>query len=248
MYQKNITVHIKQLVRGIFSSFERCRFTRPDSNPGLALRTPIKYTIHKFGGDMSESPYDYENRASIHPISWQDFHGLCKGLAIAVSRFQPEIILPIGRAGYYSGTLIAHMLQIELYPVRLSRRVKDVVIYQSPQWFVEPPPAVKGQRVLIVDEICSTGETIAVVKEKVEAMRAQAVKSAVLYAHTKGASVPDYIGLITDELLLNPWDREILRDGAFQFHPEYVEALTQQGLEADASLLIDAPTMEIAKG
>jgi hypothetical protein len=196
---------------------------------------------------MSENPYDYENRAGVLPVSWQDFHGLCKGLAVAVSRYRPEIILPIGRAGYYPGTLIAHMLQVELYPVRLSRRVKDVVTTQSPRWFVEPPTAVGGQRVLIVDEICSTGETIALVGQKVEAMGALAVKSAVLYAHTKGASVPDYIGLITDELLLNPWDREILRDGTFQFHPEYVEALAQQGLKADASLLIDAPVIEIAK-
>jgi hypoxanthine phosphoribosyltransferase len=197
---------------------------------------------------MSENPYDYENRAGIHPISWRDFHGLCKGLALAVSCFQPEIILPIGRAGYYPGTLIAHMLQVELYPVRLSRRIKDVVTYQSPQWFVEPPMAVKDQRVLIVDEICSTGETIAVAKKKVEAMGALAVKSAVLYAHTKSASVADYIGLITDELLLNPWDREILRNGTFQFHPEYVKALAEQGLKANASLLIDAPVVEIAKG
>jgi hypoxanthine phosphoribosyltransferase len=204
--------------------------------------------MHKSGGGMLENPYDYENRVGIRPISWRDFHGLCKGLAVAVSRFQPEIILPIGRAGYYPGTLIAHMLQVELYPVRLSRRVKDVVTTQSPQWFVEPPAAVKGQRVLIVDEICSTGETIAAVKNKVEAMEALAVKSAVLYAHTKSVSVPDYIGLISDELLLNPWDREILRDGTFQFHPEYVEALAQQGLKADASLLIDAPVIEIAKG
>lgn len=197
---------------------------------------------------MAENPYDYENRAGVRPISWRDFHGLCKGLAVAASHFQPGIILPIGRAGYYPGTLIAHMLQVELYPVRLSRRVKDVVTYSSPHWFVEPPTAVKGQRVLIVDEICSTGETIAVVKNKVEAMGALAVKSAVLYAHTKGMSVPDYIGLTTDELLLNPWDREILRDGTFQFHPEYVEALAEQGLKADASLLIDAPVAEIAKG
>jgi len=197
---------------------------------------------------MSENPYDYENRTGIHPVSWRDFHGLCKGLAVAVSRFQPGIILPIGRAGYYPGTLIAHMLQVELYPVRLSRRVKDVVSYQNPQWFVEPPAAVRGQRVLIVDEICSTGETIIMVKEKVEAMDALATKSAVLYAHTKSTSVPDYIGLITDELLLNPWDREILKDGTFQFHPEYVEALAQQGLKADASLLVKAPLVEIAKG
>ncbi len=89
----------------------------------------------------ARNPYDYENRVGIRPISWEDFHGLCKGLAMAVALFQPEIILPIGRAGYYPGTLLAHMLQVELYPVRLSRRVRDVVTYASPQWLVEPPPA-----------------------------------------------------------------------------------------------------------
>lgn len=197
---------------------------------------------------MSKNPYDYENRTGIRPISWEDFHSLCKGLVVAISAFQPEIILPIGRAGYYPGTLIAHLLQTELYPVRLSRRVNDIVTHQSPQWLVEPPEAVKDRRVLIVDEICSTGETITLVIQKLTAMGARAVRSAVLYAHNKGASVPDYIGLITDSLLLNPWDREIWKDGNFQFHPEYVEALSQQGQSADASLLIKATPVKIAKG
>ena len=71
---------------------------------------------------------------------------------VAVSHFRPEIILPVGRGGYYPGTLIAHMLQVELYPVQLSRRVKDIVTYQNPQWLVEPPVAVRDRRVLIVDE------------------------------------------------------------------------------------------------
>jgi hypoxanthine phosphoribosyltransferase len=199
------------------------------------------------GGEMSENPYDYETRTGIHPISWEDFHGLCKGLVVAISRFRPDIILPIGRAGYYPGTLIAHMLQVELYPVRLSRRVRDIVTYQSPQWLLQPPEAVQNHRVLIVDEICSTGETITMAKQRVEAMGAQAVKSAVLCAHTRGAAVPDYVGLITDGLILNPWDREIFKDGTFRFHPEYAEALAQQGLKADASLLIDAPVTEVAK-
>jgi hypothetical protein len=54
--------------------------------------------------------------------------------------------------------------------------------------------------------------------------------------------------LISDALILNPWDREIWKDGLFQFHPEYVEALRQQGLEPDASFLVDAEAVEIAKG
>jgi hypoxanthine phosphoribosyltransferase len=196
---------------------------------------------------MSDQPYDYENRLDVRPVSWLDFHGLCKGLVLAVSAYRPEIILPVGRGGYYPGTLIAHLLQVEPYPVRLSRRVGDIVTYQRPRWLVEPPPAVRDRRVLIVDEICSTGETIMMVKDRVESMGARDVKSAVLYAHVKGAAVPDYIGLISDALILNPWDREVYREGAFHFHPEYAEALAQQGLEADPSLLIDAPMVGVAK-
>ncbi len=197
---------------------------------------------------MSQNPYDYSTRQGIHPISWQDMHAICKALALAVAPFQPEIILAVGRGGYYPGTLLAHLLQVELYPVRLSRRVNDVVMYQSPRWLVEPPPVVQGCRVLIVDEICSSGETIAMVKAKAETVGAASIRSAVLYAHTWGTAVPDYIGLITDELVLNPWDREIVREGRLQFNPEYVQALQQQGLDADASLLVGTPVVELAKG
>lgn len=196
---------------------------------------------------MSKNPYDYSTRKGIFPISWEDFHGICRALAKSVSSFQPEIILAVGRGGYYPGTLLAHMLQVELYPVRISRRIKDVVKFQTPQWLVEPPPLVKGERVLVVDEISSSGETISMVKEKAELLGAIEIRSAVLYAHTWGASVPDYIGLITDTLLLNPWDREILRDGEFQFNPEYVEALAQQEVKPDPSLLIQSQTFELAK-
>ena len=197
---------------------------------------------------MSSNPYDYVNRQGVQPISWEYFHGLCKGLVMAVAPFQPEIILPVGRGGYYPGTLMAHMLQAEVFPIRLSRRVFDIVTYPMPHWLLEPLPLVRDKRVLIVDEICSSGETIRLVKAKVDALGARAVRSAVLYAHTKGVNVPDYIGLISDALLLNPWDREIWQDGKFVFHPEYVQALEEQGWKADASLLIPAETIKPAKG
>ena len=200
------------------------------------------------GDKMSPNPYDYTTRKGIRPISWEDFHGICKAPALAVSRFGPEIILPIGRGGYYPGTLLSHLLQTEIYPVRISRRVNDVVKYKIPKWLIEPPAEVAGRKVLIVDEICSGGETILMVKEKVTELGASAIKSAVLDAHTRGSDVPDYIGLITDALVLNPWDREILRDGMFRIHPEYVEALGDQGLEAEPHLLIPATEIQLGKG
>lgn len=197
---------------------------------------------------MSQNSYDYSTRKGIHPISWEDFHGICKALALSVSQFQPEVILPIGRGGYYPGSLLAHLLQIEIYPVRVSRRIKDVVTYPEPQWISPPPAEIAGQRVLVVDEICDTGGTLGMVREKAVALGASRVRSAVLYSHTKAADIPDYIGIITDELLLNPWDREILKEGKFSFNPEYVQALVHQGLEPNPELLIPANIIRLAKG
>ena len=196
---------------------------------------------------MSQDSYDYSKRKGISPISWEDFHGICKALALAVAQFNPEVILPVGRGGYYPGTLIAHLLQAEIYPVRISRRVNDVVKFSEPQWIVPPPAEIAHHRVLIVDEICDSGETLLRVREKCLALGASQVKSAVLYSHTKAVNVPDYIGIVTDELLLNPWDREVLRDGKFHFTSEYVEALAHQGVEATSDLLIPAGFFQLAK-
>lgn len=193
-------------------------------------------------------PYDYSTRAGVRPISWDDFHGLVKALAVAVAPWRPEVVLPVLRGGAYPGALLAHILQVEVYPVRLTRRQDDVVVRESPLWLVEPPAAVAGRRVLVVDEMCSTGETLRLVRERALALGAAEARTATLYAHTWGADAVDYTGLITEELVLNPWDREIYRDGAFRFHPEYVGALAEQGLAAGPALLMAATPFVAAKG
>ena len=197
---------------------------------------------------MSDLSYDYSSRSGVRPISWDEFHGLVKALAVAVAPWRPEVVLPVLRGGAYAGTLLAHILQVEVYPVRLSRRPDDVVVRETPLWLVEPPAAVRGRRVLVVDEMCSSGQTLRMVKEQALALGAAEVRTATLYAHTWGADAVDYTGLITDELVMNPWDREVYRDGAFIFHPEYAAALAQQGVAADTLLLIPAPRLLAAKG
>ena len=181
-------------------------------------------------------------------VSWEDFHGICKGLAVAVSGFDPEIILGIARGGLYPATLLSHILRKELYPIRLTRRFEDIVKLNIPVWLIKPPEAVAGKRVLIVDEICDSGETINMAKQEVIELGSAEVKSAVMYSHTRGKGVPDYIGIVSDKLMLNPWDREILKGGKFMFHPEYVEALVNQGIIPDKSLLSGIEAINVAKG
>lgn len=197
---------------------------------------------------MMKTFEDYKNRKGILPVSWRDFHSLCKSIALAVSGYHPQIILAIARGGLYPGTLIAHFLQVELYPVRLTRRLNDIPTYKEPRWLIDPPDLVKNKKVLVVDEICSSGETIRMVKEKLSLLEAHAVKSAVLYSHRSGIATPEYIGIITDALILNPWDREILIKDKFDFHPEYRQALKLQNISFKSSLLIRTDQIKLAKG
>jgi len=196
---------------------------------------------------MSQPSYDYTQRGGVLPISWNDFHGLCKALAMGVQPWRPELILAIGRGGYYPGTLLAHMLRVDLFPVYLTRREQNQVVRERPLWIIEPPAAVRARRVLVVDEISSSGETVRLVRDRVLSLGATEARAAALYAHSWGVEMPDYIGLVSDALILNPWDREVLVEDGFEMHPEYREALDQQGISPDESLLIDGPMFALAK-
>ena len=131
--------------------------------------------------------------------------------------------------------------------MRFTRRLNDEVLHEEPQWLLEPPVLVQGKRILVVDEIVSSGKTLLGAKQEVEEMGAAVVQTAVLYAHSWGAEIPDYIGLISDALLLNPWDREVVVNGRLQFHPEYTKALAQQELKPEDALRIPATRFELAK-
>jgi hypoxanthine phosphoribosyltransferase len=191
--------------------------------------------------------YSYQNRKGVLPISWADFHGLCKGLAGAVYPYKPDIVIGIARGGLYPGTLISHILRKEFYPVRITRRLNDAVAYEHPQWLVKPPSIVRGQKILIVDEICDSGETIRLVKDELEKLQAKEMRAAVLYAHQKGVDVPDYIGIISNALILNPWDREIYQAEQFIIHPEYVHAFGENNLEIESSYLPNIAVLEPQK-
>ncbi len=163
-------------------------------------------------------------------VSWNDFHAICKGLALAIADYDPEVILGVARGGLYPGTLLAHMLQREFFPIRLTRRVNDLKLLEHPVWVIKPPVSIHRLRVLIADEFSGTGETLQMAREEVLKLGASQARSAVLYSQPAGQDIPDYIGVITDDLILNPWDLEILRYGEFIIHPEHEYALQRQGV------------------
>jgi hypoxanthine phosphoribosyltransferase len=81
------------------------------------------------------------------------------------------------------------------------------------------PPAVRGRRVLLVDETCDTGSTMRLALAAVVNAGATEVRTAV--AFKTGPFEVDYHALATESVIVLPWDREVLVDGELVPNPKY---------------------------
>ena len=173
--------------------------------------------------------YDYAHRQGVEEISWNRFAELSANLAEQLAATGVEVIVGTARAGLFPATAVACALRRELYPVRVTRRVNDEVTFKQPVWKVGVSPEVAGKIVAVVDEMADTGETLALVAEEVRKHGARQVITATLVSHSWATPKPDYAALVSDALVIFPWDKQVYLEGRWQLHPELEEALRLQG-------------------
>ena len=174
-------------------------------------------------------PYDYSHRTGILPLTWDDFARLAARLAELLEPFHPEIIVGLARAGLFPATAVACSLRCELYPARLTRRLNDQVITETPVWKVPISPAVSGKVVAVVDEISDSGQTLALAAAQAHELGARQVITASLVVHSWAAPAPQLTALLTDAFVIFPWDREVRVSGRWVPHPEVSAGLRAQG-------------------
>ena len=172
--------------------------------------------------------YDYAHRSGVESISWERFAALCGSLAEALASQGIDSIVGVARAGLLPATTVACALRCDLFPVRITRRAQDQVVHQRPVWKVDVSPEVSGRRVAVIDEIADTGETLHLLAQRVRELGAVEVHTAVLVSHSWADPPPDLSALVSDGLVLFPWDQRVLVDGRWQMHPELIRALALQ--------------------
>src|SRR5690606_13485078 len=118
-----------------------------------------------------------------------------------------DTIVGIARAGLLPATVLACSLRRELLPVRLSRREQDEVVTERPVWKVDLSPEVAGRRIAIVDEMADTGETLALASQRARELGAAEVLTVALISHSWADPAPEVSSLVTDALVVFPWDR-----------------------------------------
>ena len=172
--------------------------------------------------------YEYAHRSGVRYLSWEDFARLTTRLAELLEPCNPQVILGVARAGLFPATLVACSLRREFFPIRLSRRVDDLVTYDKPLWKIPVPPEVAGKIVVVVDEIADTGQTLSMVAACALELEASQVVTASLVSHSWAEPASQVTALVSDEFIVFPWDQRVLSNGRWVAHPEVEAGLNAQ--------------------
>ena len=141
-------------------------------------------------------------------VDWPFFGELCRALALHVGRtYDPELIVGIAKAGVIPAAIIATILQRELAIIVVGRPSPT----SDPQLIGEVPSAVRGRRVLLVDETCDSGDTLKLALHAVKQARPADVRTAVSFQ--TGRWLPDFHAFQTEKAIVLPWDREVVEKG-----------------------------------
>ena len=161
---------------------------------------------------MSPRKTTVEQSKGVFEVEWPMFGELSRALALKVVRdYDPEIVVGIATAGVVPGAVIAAILDREFHSIIVSRRYQAESVRESPAVFGAVPTAVRGRRVLIVDETCDSGATMRLAVGAIVNAGAAEVRTAV--AFQTGSYAPDYHALATESTIVLPWDREVLFEG-----------------------------------
>lgn len=163
----------------------------------------------------------------VFELSWELFGEFCRVLALNVAReYEPEVVIGIAKAGVIPGAVIASILQADFFSMKISRRSGGARTRERPELFSTAPPQASGKRVLLVDELTTSGDTLRIALAEIRNVAPAEVRTATSFARSGGYR-PDYVALETDSLIVYPWDRQVLRDGELVAPPEYAAALAR---------------------
>ena len=142
--------------------------------------------------------------------SWDELYGYIKEIAKKIKKdnYRPDIVIALSRGGFVPARVICDLMII-----------KDLVSIKVDHWGVTASKDGKahlrypidvdltGKKVLIVDDITDSGESMIVAKEFVQKLNPKEIKTAAIFNIKHSKFVPDYYGKEIDWIwVMWPWN------------------------------------------
>ncbi|MFW9960001.1 MAG: phosphoribosyltransferase [Candidatus Thorarchaeota archaeon] len=142
-------------------------------------------------------------------LSWQDVYNLTLQLSerIVASGFKPDIIVGIARGGWIPARILSDVLYMEsLQNIRIEYYTDVGVRGKEPKITQPLTGSLKGQSVLIVDEIADTGDSLYHAISHTKSLGVEEQRSAVLHLKPTSRVIPDYFMVRTSSWVVYPWE------------------------------------------
>ncbi len=163
--------------------------------------------------------------------SWNQIYKLLLNLSSTIQKngFKPDIIVGVSRGGWPPARVMSDLLENPKLANVAAEFYVGVAETKSKPVITQPVSvSVKGKKVLVVDDVADTGESLILVRSHLEEQGATEVKIATIYYKPWSVIVPDYYEKETSSWIIFPWERkETVR--------KIVEKHKRQGKSIDAA-------------
>jgi hypoxanthine phosphoribosyltransferase len=167
-------------------------------------------------------------------LSWAGVVRDAKKLAWAVkdSGYVPEIVIAIGRGGYVPARILCDYLLIRDLAAFKAEHWGTAAVQREKAVITFPLRAnIKDKRVLLVDDITDTGETLRVSTQYLKRFRPREVRTAVLLHKSCSTIVPDYFArkIVKWKWVTFPWH-------VWEDMTSFIEELHATGIRRDRTI------------
>jgi hypothetical protein len=142
--------------------------------------------------------------------TWDDIYDMLLSLATRIneSRFHPDLIVGVSRGGWVPGRVLSDMLanahtanvKIEFY-VGIGKTTTRPIVTQPIS------EEIAHKRILVVDDVADTGESLLVALEHVRGCGAGEIRTVTIYHKPHSKFKPDFFAQTTSQWIIFPWER-----------------------------------------
>ena len=141
---------------------------------------------------------------------WDEIYDMLLELAIRIKRsgFQPDLIVGVSRGGWVPGRILSDLLgnahtanvKIEFY-VGIGQTARKPIVTQPIS------EEILNKRVLVVDDVADTGESLLVALDHVRERGAGEIQTVTIYHKPHSKFKPDFFAETTSHWIVFPWER-----------------------------------------
>jgi len=141
---------------------------------------------------------------------WDEIYSMLLELAARIKKsgFRPDLIVGVSRGGWIPGRILSDLLgnahtanvKIEFY-VGIGQTARKPVVTQPIS------EEILNKRVLVVDDVADTGESMLVALEHVRERGAGEIKTVTIYHKPHSKFKPDFFEETTSHWIIFPWER-----------------------------------------